>query len=331
MKENYSGIEDLLTDESFIDWVNGKENSQNQEWEHWVKQDHSRSKLVDEAKQFLHLLQAKQIPVNEEQAVRAEKRLRSAIEPGVVSAKVVSIHRKAKWYWAAAAIAVISLSVAVFTFTGEPQQIEMASNYGEVKKNKLPDGTEVILNANSKIILDKKWKSGEDREVWVEGEVFFHVKQTAGLDKFIVHTDAFSIQVTGTSFNVINDNGKSSVVLKEGSITILREGEQARNLKPGDFIEFSDQRLQQKTITKDDFMAWTANKVVFDNTTLTELSAIIKNHYGVEVKLDGNVGTKTLTGIMPNDNLDVLLQSLNALQEFKVIKKEDTIIITGLQ
>jgi ferric-dicitrate binding protein FerR (iron transport regulator) len=148
-----------------------------------------------------------------------------------------------------------------------------------------------------------------------------------------VHTDAFDIEVTGTSFNVINNNGKSSVILKEGSVKIHRTGEAEIVMKPGDFVEFSNDQIQKKTVTKQDYIAWTDNKLVFDNTPLTDVAKTIKEHYGVEVNLEGdNIAAERITGIMPNDNLDVLLEALNATQEIKVIHTKDSItFITEVQ
>ena len=79
---------------------------------------------------------------------------------------------------------------------------------------------------------------------------------------------------------------------------------------------------------KDDYIAWTDNKLVFDNTSIPDIANIIKEHYGVEVKLKGdNIAEKTITGIMPNDNLGVLLEAINATQDIKVIQNKDSITI----
>ena len=329
MKENYNLPEDFLMDESFVKWARGIEGNDSAEWNQWLLQNPSMQDIVSKAKNILSLTQIQEPPPDEEKLNRAEARLRKALanEEIRMPAKVVGLKRKMYWYWAAAAVIIISMSIGIFSMPDRPQKLEMASNYGEIRKNKLPDGTEVILNANSKITLQKNWKEGQDREVWIKGEAFFYVNKTPKRDKFIVHTDAFDIEVTGTSFNVINENGKSSVILKEGSVNIIRNGKKELAMKPGDFVEFSGQQLQQKKITRDDYMAWTANRIVFENTALTGVAEIIRNHYGVNVKLDKAVLQKTITGIMPNDNLDVLLQSLNAMQEFKVVKTEDTIFI----
>jgi ferric-dicitrate binding protein FerR (iron transport regulator) len=95
-------------------------------------------------------------------------------------------------------------------------------------------------------------------------------------------------------------------------------------------VEFSNEKIEKKTVSKPDYMAWMDNKLDFDNTPVTEIAKIIKEHYGVDVNIDGNnLANQTITGIMPNDNLDVLLQALDATQELKVIRNGDSITISS--
>src|SRR5689334_22666832 len=64
----------------------------------------------------------------------------------------------------------------------------------------LPDGTQVWLNADSKITYDQNFL-GNYREVQLSGEAYFEVTK----DKtrpFIIHTSAMDVQVLGTVFNV---------------------------------------------------------------------------------------------------------------------------------
>jgi transmembrane sensor len=328
MKDNYNDIEDFICDESFRSYVFQADEKVIAEWNLWLQNNSGKKQMADEAIAILQAMRVKENPVNEQQLSNAEVRLRNAIQVNNIPAKVISIQKR-RWLWyAAAAIIIVSVTIGLGLSFYSPVKTQLASKYGEVKKDHLPDGTEVILNAHSIITLGKHWKEGNDREVWVKGEAFFHVKKTAHHDKFIVHTDAFDIEVTGTSFNVINLNGNSSVILKEGSVKIHRPGEAEINMKPGDYVEFSNQQIQKKIVTKQDYIAWTENKLVFDNTPLTELVNIIKQHYGVDVKLEGeNIEKQTINGIMPNNNLDVLLQALDATEEFKIIHKNDSITI----
>jgi ferric-dicitrate binding protein FerR (iron transport regulator) len=332
MNNNYNHPEDYINDESFVLLVFKTDTKNSAAWDAWLSDNPAKIKAANEARDILKSIQIKDTPVSEQQLADAEERLRVSLQSDNAHAKVIKIRRRALWY-AAAAVIIISLAFSLGIIFNAPEKAKLATNYGQVQKNKLPDGTEVILNAHSTITYGKKWKEGTDREVWIKGEAFFHVKKTPTHDKFIVHTDAFDIEVTGTSFNVINNNGKSSVILKEGSVKIHRTGEAEIVMKPGDFVEFSNDQIQKKTVTKQDYIAWTDNKLVFDNTPLTDVAKTIKEHYGVEVNLEGdNIAAERITGIMPNDNLDVLLEALNATQEIKVIHTKDSItFITEVQ
>jgi transmembrane sensor len=333
MNDNYSNTEDFIDDQNFLSWVFKTNEKDVADWDLWFSNNPAKIQMANEAASILRFIHLKDIAVSGQQLADAEARLRFSIQSDYIPSKVISIKRRKRVWYAAAAILIISLAFALSLILYSPGKSQLATNYGQVKKDRLPDGTEVILNAHSTITYGKQWKNGTAREVWIKGEAFFHVKKTPDRDKFIVHTDAFDIEVTGTSFNVINLNGKSSIVLKEGSVKIHRPGEAEILMKPGDFVEFRNEQIEKKTVTKEDYLAWTDNKLVFDNASLTDVANIIKDHYGVEVKLRGNnIARETITGIMPNNNLEVLLQALDAMQEIKVVHTKDSIsIITEIQ
>ena len=333
MNKEFNQLEDFITDDSFICWAYKTDEQSITRWNLWIAENPEKKALAEEAAAIATGLQLTEAPVSEQQLAIAEQRLRYAVnaEKQNSTAKVISLRRRKTWYRvAAAAIFVGVLTIGLqylFNATAKPQ---LATAYGQIKQDKLPDGTEVTLNANSKLTYPKQWKEGTDREVWINGEAFFHVKKTPQHNKFIVHTDAFDIEVTGTSFDVINRNGKSSIILKEGSVKIHRPGEPEILMKPGDFVAFEEKQIQKKVIVKEDYLAWTENKLVFDNTSLKEVAAVITEHYGVEVKLQGDgLAEKTVTGIMPNDSLEILLQSLEATQEYTIQRTKTAITITN--
>jgi ferric-dicitrate binding protein FerR (iron transport regulator) len=59
------------------------------------------------------------------------------------------------------------------------------------------------------------------------------------------------------------------------------------------------------------------------------VAKIISRHYGVKVTVtDKAIGESTISGIMPNDNLDVLIQALEAIG-YKITRANGEIIISG--
>jgi ferric-dicitrate binding protein FerR (iron transport regulator) len=183
-----------------------------------------------------------------------------------------------------------------------------------------------MLNANTTLDY-KKWKDGTDREVWVNGEAFFHVKKTAQKNKFIVHTGNFDVVVTGTRFNVINRDNKSNVLLTEGSVIINSKGQEV-HMKPGDYVEFNSTGIQKKAINNALVLAWTEHKFFFENTPMKEVASLVTGFYGIKVTLaDESVKADSISGIMSNDNLEVFLQALEGLAKYDVEKSDKEILI----
>jgi ferric-dicitrate binding protein FerR (iron transport regulator) len=62
---------------------------------------------------------------------------------------------------------------------------------------------------------------------------------------------------------------------------------------------------------------------------MQEVCRIISEHYGVKVTLaDSSLNALTIGGMMENDNLDVLLRSLEATNDFKITRKDNEILIS---
>ncbi len=146
---------------------------------------------------------------------------------------------------------------------------EVKTEYGQIGRQQLPDGTEVVMNANSSMTWAIGSQDGPDREVWLKGEAFFHVRKTPLKSRFIVHTDHFDIQVTGTQFNVVNRPSRDNILLREGSVILhAPDGGKLDMLVPGDFVEFDGGQLQKKAAADDSLTAWKDQKLKLNNTSI---------------------------------------------------------------
>lgn len=322
MENEYLSPEEFLCDESFIDWINRCNPKNNGRWEQWIKKNPGKQHLVDEAIDLYHTLFVTE-SLKPEQLLSAEEKIFKAIEPSAPGKKVFNIRQ---WMVAAAVAAVFIVAVLLFYQGNKQEKIE--SHFGEVVKNILPDGSEVMLNANSRVRYNSGWDSMTEREVWIEGEAFFHVAKTARHKRFVVHTDRFDVVVTGTQFSVVNKAEVSNVVLKEGSVTVQAKNGKVVNMRPGDFIELRDDALTQKKVTAERALAWMEDKLYFDKTPLTEVVNIISEHYGVAVELaDTGLSAETISGIIPNNNLDTVLKALGAVSDFSIERNGNHVLL----
>ena len=334
MSKNYAGVEDLLSDESFLSWYFKVDPSCIGQWEKWIQEDPDHRARAEQAVGFLQSLDFREKHLTHEHISQAESVLLQKIREAEnrIHAPVRSLSSMGGRRWWIAAACVLILAAGVYTFrTGLTSSAsELRTQYGEIKEKQLPDGSSVVLDADSKIVFSTGWQDGKDREVWLKGEAFFHVSKTPLKSRFIVHANHFDIIVTGTQFNVVSRQDKANVMLKEGSVTLHTDEGKELKMIPGDFVEYKTALLEKKPVKNDSVLAWKDHKLVFDNTPLRDLIQIIKEHYGVIVTAASEaVGDSTVSGILPNDNLDVLLQALEATGEFEVIRQGDTITIKG--
>jgi ferric-dicitrate binding protein FerR (iron transport regulator) len=332
MEKSFLNVEDILADESFLSWYFKQSDEKIQTWELWLTNHPEQQPLVDKAISIMSQLHISEKEISENQLLSAVEKLNKQIdEINRHSVPVLDMQKSRKRWWmtAAAAILIASAGFFIWKFSGSNKKI-FATNYGQLSQHILPDGSEVMLNANSTVKLGNNWENGGDREVWLKGEAFFHVKKTSTHDRFIVHANKMDVIVTGTQFNVITRDDKNSVLLTEGSVTVLTNDGNEIKMVPGDFVEITTDKLEKKAANEEAVLAWKGNKLFFDGTLMKDASKIISDHYGVKLILaDDSVSMKPLNGMMPNDNLDVLLKALEATGDFKITRNENQIIVSN--
>jgi transmembrane sensor len=324
MSKNFQEVEDVVADESFISWYFKESEAKVKEWQNWLRDNPDQQALVAQAVEFMKGLSQKEKSVTTEQVEQKLSQLNERIDQA--GAPVIRMKPSRK-RWVIAAAAAVLLLIGGVTFFQLNQSTccpEVGTAYGEIRSNQLPDGSTMILNANSMAKLSEKWEEGKDREVWLDGEAFFKVTKTPQKSRFIVHAGDLDVIVTGTQFNVLNRAGKTTVLLTEGSVILRTKEGKELAMKPGDYIEMDNQLVERKSAKEENILAWKENRLAFDNTSLKEVAQTISNHYGVKVVVPDDVAAAAtpLTGIMPNNDLDDLLKAIEVAANVHVTKTD---------
>jgi Fe2+-dicitrate sensor, membrane component len=333
MKKELKKIEDLLTEESILSWYFQSDPAAVNYWNNWSGKSAGNAALLDEVKKILQSLKFKNEQISELSINESWQKLLNKIaereKPDEL--KMLSKPRKnASFYLSIAAAAMITVIVGLFWLNKQVDNNKLKTNYGQIKQQLLPDSSLVILNANSNIVT-KDFQAGKDREVWLEGEAYFKVHKTISKDKFIVHTNKIDIVVTGTQFNVYSRDNKTRVYLKEGSILVKsKTGDNWVKMKPGDYLVLDNDQLTpvKETTADKTILDWQNKQMIFDNTPLEEVAHRISEVYGIEVNISDDIKNEPITGIMPNDNLSVLLKTFEVSQEFNITQTPQKIIIS---
>lgn len=180
----------------------------------------------------------------------------------------------------------------------------------------LSDGTKVWLNADSRIKYPVAF--GEDkRQVELQGEGYFEVAKEEGRP-FIVSTDRMDVRVLGTTFdvNTYEDQGKVFVVLKEGLVEVLAEGNESRIITPGQMalLDVFDlgAGIQVEKCDADVYTAWKQGSYSFRNMPLREMLKQVSRYYDVTIVYEDGFEEEYYTGDISRD---ISLESLLSVIE----------------
>src|SRR5688572_25041678 len=268
------GIEDLLSDESFINYCKKSSAVDIARWESCKEESPDHKTMIETARAgFIEMFNAMAIADREEQETRLRDRLNIVEQAPVVQMQGYQDKKTKKPYsvllkFTAAVVALFFAGYFIVHNKSNSKKETLksfVSAYGERKNFQLPDGSLVTLNAGSKMTINESYGIAA-RDIWLEGEAFFDVKHNKELP-FIVHTPAMNIKALGTTFNVKAYpgekatetslvNGLVEVTLKEekNRKVLLHPNQKIEWIKPGAEIcadEPAKENMSKKEISID--------------------------------------------------------------------------------
>lgn len=280
-------IEDLLMDESFINYCKGASQKDIAKWKLLIQQNPDSRKEIEAArKKFYEIFTALATNDRNEQEAALKKKLSLSSS----STPVVNLYKEKETegriktknifsllikLTAAAMIILTASYLAVNLIHTKKQMVtSFISTNGERKTFQLPDGSVVKLNSGSKIIINEQYGI-TTRDIYLEGEAFFDVKHNNHVP-FIVHTETMDVKALGTAFNVKAYPGEriTEASLLRGSVEVTLKKEAGRKVIlhpnekvscfPVDNKEVISPRPSEKTIQsneiKNDHLVQTLSK-----------------------------------------------------------------------
>lgn len=252
------------------------------------------------------------------------------------SGRSIHILQRRGWLrWAVAASVALITSLSGWLLRDIVYYKTYQSAYGEIKTFILVDGSQVTLNANSSLRLQRWGFAEDDREVFLDGEANFAVVHTRNDRKFVVKTEKnFEVVVLGTEFTVFSRQRGARVVLNKGKVRLnYRQGNVNKQLtmKPGDLVSFNRQNeasLRSVPLPQN-FSIWKEKRFVFDETVLADVAQMLEETYGLKVTIDTpELAQRKLMGSFRADNVDELLHTISELLDISVVREEDRVLLS---
>lgn len=182
----------------------------------------------------------------------------------------------------AAAIIILIVAGGLFTFLYQTTETTARGTHTTVF---LPDGSNVKLNAESKISYKPYWWFIA-RNVELKGEAFFEVKPGS---RFSVKSNKNEVNVLGTSFNVFARTEKYSVTCVTGKVEVKANNER-RTLTPNmqlilrnGVLDVSENKETLQSI------GWTQNKFSFIGVPLSDVIHEIERQYNINITTSSNL------------------------------------------
>lgn len=150
----------------------------------------------------------------------------------------------------------------------------------------LPDGTSVVLNAESRLKFPTVFGDAE-RRIALSGEAYFEVARDEA-HPFFVEFSTGSVQVLGTQFNMSAYDGTLAfAVLVSGKVRVA-SGEEAVDLQPGQLCELHAEGL---TVGRADLMsvlAWKNGEFVFKEASWKQVMDELARWYDADIRYNAS-------------------------------------------
>ncbi len=250
------------------------------------------------------------------------------------------VQHNASWFWWQRGLMAASVTIALlaglgFLFRDTIRYQHFATDFGETRSIQLADGSRVTLNANSELKVLRWSDENDNREVWLTGEAEFVVTHTKDHRRFIVRTrDNLSVDVLGTVFSVNDRGSKATVALLKGKVNVRYTeagfGQKQIILKPGNVVTVNEKGNVALTSQTDPevFSSWKKGQFVFNNSSLLEIMQLIKDNYGVTVRLtDPALSQKRVSGTFTAQSAQELLSVLAQMYSLKLEPDNDNFIL----
>lgn len=328
-------VADFMLDEDFMLWIKQPDETRNAFWNGLVLVYPHHADNISDARKLAAALNVQREVVAESTKTRIWQSVMAAAE---TSTGKVAVMRRSVWWMAAAAVLLIAGALVVYQYLKTDLEL-IRTAYGEKRTVTLPDGSRVVLNANSQIEFASEPKDNTPREVWMTGEAYFEVvhKNKTGTpiqeaERFIVHLPNMNVEVLGTTFTINTRREQEQVVLQTGSVKVqVRSKPETIYLKPGELISYNkDKKQLSKTTTNPtDIALWKENQLKFDNTPLSEIVKLIEDNYGYKVEVtDSSLLNRTIGGTLSSENQDILFKALENMLEVKITINGKTLTIS---
>jgi len=195
-----------------------------------------------------------------------------------------------------------------------------------VRNVTLPDGSTVVLHANSTIDYPKHF-NGKTREISLVGEAYFDIKHDSK-KPFIIHTGKVKTTVLGTAFDIKAWPDQKNVIVSvtRGKVRVENDNKVLAILTINQQIKYDllNADTKQKNVNAEEIVNnWTKEEMDFDGATLESIAQTLSKRYGKDITIGNSQLAKTqivssFGGTESLENILEVLCTINSNTQYQV-------------
>jgi ferric-dicitrate binding protein FerR (iron transport regulator) len=201
-----------------------------------------------------------------------------------------------------AAAAVILLLVGIYSVSIFLSNEKIITGNASQTSVTLPDGSQVSLNAGSKLAWNEK-KFNKNRLVTLSGEAYFEIEKGG---EFIIKTENGTVEILGTKLNVFSREKEFWVSCLTGKVGV-EAGNTSQVILPGEMVELTSNGLEKTALNNvNQTAAWQEGIFYFDDKPLVSIFDEIERQFDVSIQFEGDVN-RSITVSFTNEKLEEAL------------------------
>lgn len=183
----------------------------------------------------------------------------------------------------------------------------------------LPDGSDIWLNAGSRLRYPAQFKDNERRIMLLTGEARVHAAEDPQ-HPFIIIAGGLQTRVLGTVFNVrsYNELPFVQVTVQEGKVAVSRDNYEDKTnvlLLPNERATlYTDKfNIVKDTVDAAAISGWTTDQLLFNNERLDMIAILLAHKYDVRISFADSTlpSYKVTAGFAATDTIKEVLEALS--------------------
>jgi transmembrane sensor len=184
----------------------------------------------------------------------------------------------------------------------------------EIKSVELSDGTEILLNEYSSLIITAE--SDTDVSVTLSGQAYFDVAGNA--DRlFQINTSETQISVLGTSFdvNTLRATGNVTVAVSEGKVSFRSNSVASEKILTENMVGYYEKmsgNIYEERTDIYNYLSWLHGNIVFNNTPIDQVLHQLERIFDITNELeDSELSSLRLTANFNRGSLENVLNTIS--------------------